>query len=130
MLLLDENLPADQHRLLRKWRIRFRIIGVDEAESGLDDENLLPLLHRLPRPTFFTLDRDFYRLDWAHPNHCLAWLDVPSSDSAEYIRRFLRLPTFDTQAKRMGVVARIYVGGVVRWQAKRSASQSLRWPVA
>ncbi len=27
MLVLDENLPAGQRQLLRKWRIRFRIVG-------------------------------------------------------------------------------------------------------
>ena len=28
MLVLDENLPAAQRLLLRKWRIRFRAIGI------------------------------------------------------------------------------------------------------
>jgi hypothetical protein len=50
MLVLDENLPASQRLLLRKWRIRFRVIGIDVANRGTDDENLLPLLHQLPRP--------------------------------------------------------------------------------
>ena len=65
MLVLDENLPADQRQLLRKWRIRFRVVGVEIAESGAEDENLIPVLHSLPRPTFFTLDRNFYRPAWA-----------------------------------------------------------------
>jgi hypothetical protein len=60
MLVLDENLPAGQQQLLRKWGIHFRMIGVDLADSGTDDDNLIPLLHRLPQPTFFTLDQDFY----------------------------------------------------------------------
>ncbi len=42
MLVLDENLPARQRLLLRKCRIRFRVIGVDLANRGTDDENLLP----------------------------------------------------------------------------------------
>ena len=29
MLVLDENLPASQRQLLRKWRIRVRAVGVD-----------------------------------------------------------------------------------------------------
>jgi hypothetical protein len=56
MLVLDENLPADQRQWLRRWRIRFRVVGADAAGCGADDENLIPVLHRLPRPTFFTLD--------------------------------------------------------------------------
>ncbi len=66
MLVLDENLPAGQRQLLRKWRIRFRIIGVDIAAWGTDDENLIPVFHRLPQPTFFSLDRDFYRPELLH----------------------------------------------------------------
>ena len=45
MLVLDENLPAGQRLLLRRWRLHFRVIGVDTAVSGTDDENLLPVLH-------------------------------------------------------------------------------------
>ena len=60
MLVLDENLPAGQQRWLRKWRMRFRGVGVEVATFGNDDANLIPVLHRLLRPTFFTLDRDFF----------------------------------------------------------------------
>ena len=42
MLVLDENRPAGQRRLLRSWRIRFRVIGVDVASRGADDADLLP----------------------------------------------------------------------------------------
>jgi len=31
MLVSDENLPASQRRLLRKWRIHFRAVVVDLA---------------------------------------------------------------------------------------------------
>jgi hypothetical protein len=49
MLVLDENLPAGQRRLLRNWRIRFRQVGVDIATWGTEDAGLLPVLHHLPR---------------------------------------------------------------------------------
>jgi len=42
MLVLDENLPAIQRQLLRDWRIRFRVVGVDVAIAGTRDENLIP----------------------------------------------------------------------------------------
>jgi hypothetical protein len=54
MLVLDENLPEGQRLWRRKWRIRFRVIGLDVASSGTKDENLIPVLHRLANPTFFT----------------------------------------------------------------------------
>lgn len=128
MLVLDENLPADQQQLLRKRRIHFRFIGLDVAESGAEDENLIPLLHRLSHPTFFTLDRDFYRRDWVHRNYCLVWLDVQRRDAAEFVRRFIRHRPFDTQAKRMGIVARLHAGGVNYWQAGKRSSLSVTWP--
>ena len=129
MLVLDENLPAGQRLLLRSWRIRFRVVGGDVAASGATDENLIPVLHGLPQPTFFTLDRDFFRADWIHANYCLVWLDVRRREEAEFIRRFLRHPAFDTQAKPMGVVARVHAGGVIWWRAKQRSPQSRAWPV-
>ena len=128
MLVLDENLPAGQRRLLRRWRIHFRVVGVDVASWGTHDENLIPWLHRLAQPTFFSLDRDFYRPGWAHSGYGLVWLDVADDHAAEFIRKFLRHSSFDTQAKRMGTVIRVHSGGVVCWRSKQRSPQSLAWP--
>ena len=127
MLVLDENLPAGQRLLLRKWRIRFRVVGVDVGVWGTDDRNLLPVLHRLPQPTFFSLDQDFWRADWAHASYCLAWLDMADDRAAEFIRRFLRHPAFATQAKRLGKVARVHAEGVLYWQVGKRSPISLPW---
>jgi hypothetical protein len=128
MLVLDENLPAGQRLLLRKWRIRFRVIGVDLANRGTDDENLLPLRHQLSRPVFFTLDKDFCRPEWIHPRYRLAWLDVRDDQAAEFIRRFPKHPEFNTQVKRLGVVVKIQRTGVTYWRKKQSSPQSAVWP--
>ena len=61
MNILDENIIASQRQRLRSWRIRVRQIGVDIARKGLQDEEIIPFLHHLRRPTFFTRDRGFYR---------------------------------------------------------------------
>jgi hypothetical protein len=122
MLVLDENLPSDQRQLLRKWRIRFRAIGVNLVTSGTPNENLIPVFHALPAPTFFTLDRNFYRRAWAHENYCLVWLDAPAREAADFIRRFLRHSNFDTASKRMGVVARVHFRGIEFWRMKRRIS--------
>jgi len=127
MLLLDENIPAEQRQWLLRWGIRFRRIGVDLAALGTDDENLLPVLHQLPRPTFFTLDRDFFRVTWRHRNYCLVWLDVADDLAAAFIRRFLGHPAFDTQAKRMGIVARVHKEGIVFWQLPNRLPQTVSW---
>jgi hypothetical protein len=126
MLLLDENLPADQRHLLRKWRLHFRVIGVDVAATGATDENLLSVFHRLPDPTFFTLDRNFFRLDWSHARY-LVWLDVSRRDAAALIRRFLQHEEFGTNARRRGVVARVHVGGVQFWRMGRRGRQKVGW---
>ncbi len=54
MLVLDENVPADQRRLLRKWRVHFRVVGVDVASWGTTDENLIPAFHGLAHPTLYS----------------------------------------------------------------------------
>jgi len=61
MIVLDENVAEDQCRLLRKWRLRFRQIGQDVGQQGMkDEEHMLPLLHKLDRPTLFTRDLGFF----------------------------------------------------------------------
>lgn len=128
MLVLDENLPEGQQLWLRKWRVHFRVVGIEVAASGTKDINLIPVLHRLANPTFFTLDRDFYRPDWAHRGYCLVWLDVRGRQAAEFIQRFLKHPTFDTQAKRMGAVVRVHADGVSYWRVAQSVPTSTGWP--
>jgi hypothetical protein len=126
--LLDENYPEDQAPLLQGWRIPFRQVGRDIAGAGTGDADLIPLLHRYRRVTFFTLDRDFFNFRLCHRAYCLAWLDVRADDASDFIRRFLRHPRFDSQAKRMGVVARVHADGVNFWQAGRAAQQRANWP--
>jgi hypothetical protein len=127
MLVIDENLPASQRRLLLKWRIHFRAIGVDIAALGTQDENLIPVLHKLTEPTFLTLDRHFFRANWIHAGYGLAWLDVSDTEAAEFIRRFLRHPEFDTQTKRLGVVARVGADSVRFWRKGQSHLQTVKW---
>ena len=128
MLVVDENLPARQRQLLRDWRIRFRVIGVDVAAWGTKDEHLLPVLHRLAQPTFCTLDGDFYRPDWAHSAYCLVWLNVRGRQAAEFLRRFLKHPAFGSQAQRMGTVARVHAEGISYWRVGSLSPMSVLWP--
>ena len=128
MLVIDENLPASQRQWLRKRRIHFRAIGVDIVASGTRDENLIVVLHTLAQPMFFTLDRHFFRADWAHDSYGLAWLDVADGEAAAFIRRFLQHPTFDTQSKRLGVVARVSAAGMRFWRKGQPRLQGVEWP--
>jgi hypothetical protein len=125
--LLDENFPADQAVVLRQWRIQFRQIGRDVARFGVQDPEIIPLLHRLKRVTLFTQDQDFFKPRLCHPAYCLVWLDVKPGEAAFYVRRFLRHPAFDSRAKRMGIVARVNVLGLWYWQHKRIGKSFLTW---
>ena len=127
MHVIDENIPASQRQLLRKWRIHFRAVGIDFAARGTQDANLIPVLHKLPEPVFFTLDKDFFRADWADASYGLAWLDVADNEAAEFIRRFLRHSAFDTKSKRMGVVARVGEAGVSFWRKGQRHLQRVEW---
>ncbi|MDA1278100.1 MAG: hypothetical protein O2960_29235 [Verrucomicrobia bacterium] len=127
MNLLDENIRDDQRTLLRKWGISFRQIGKEISRSGIEDENLIPLLHRLHRATLFTEDQHFFKQALCHPRFGLVYLDVRNVQVAEFIRRFIRHPAFDTQAKRLEIVARVRVGGVQFWRKGRSLLQTMGW---
>lgn len=127
MILLDENIRQDQAIQLRRWHIPARILVENFARSGIQDPEIIPWLHRLKQPAFFTHDRDFFRRDLAHQNYCLVWLDMFDGNAAEFIRAFLKHELFDTAAKRMGVVARAHHAGIDFWQRNRAAIQRTRW---
>jgi hypothetical protein len=96
--VLDENILASQRQLLRSWRIPIRQIGVELGRKGMSDEYLIPLLLKLPNPTFFTRDSDFTDQDLCHKKLCLAVLEVQQYDVAHFIRRFLRHPEIQRSA--------------------------------
>ena len=127
MILLDEQMRADQRILLTRWRIRFRQIGLEIAPSGIKDENILPFLHALKHPTFFTHDQGFFDRQHVHLRYCLVWLDVSDIKAAEYIRSFLRHPLFKTHVRRMGTVARVHPGGIQFWSPHSAMLNKVGW---
>ena len=128
MNILDENLVAQQCDKLREWRIQFRQIGRHLSMHGTPDENLIPVLHRLPQPTFFTHDKDFFRSSLCHSHYAVVYLEVSDTVAAEFIRRFLRHPDFNTNAKRSGIVARVQTGGVQFWKKGKPDLRFADWP--
>ena len=127
MLLLDENFRLEQQAVLHAWGIRTRKIGKDLATSGIDDADLIPLLLRLPSPTFFTRDEDFWRPSLQHPDYCLVWLDVEDTQGALYARRFLRHVEFDTNAKRLGEIVRVQAGGLTLYESRHGKPTNAAW---
>lgn len=118
MIVLDEHFPSNQRQLLQRSRLNFRQIGHEIDRSGLQDDEIIPLLLQLRRPTFFTRDADFYKRVHCHQKYCLVYLDVEEYEAAKYVRWTLRHHEFDTQAKRMGVVVRVSQVGLTIWRAQ------------
>ena len=126
MNLLDENVGDDQREILRVWGLRVRQIGHDIGRSGMHDQEIISLLHSHGRSTLFTLDRDFYNPRLCHPSYCVVYLDVRDSAAAEFIRRVLRHPDLNTQAKRIGAIIRAGDAGL-RVFRRNMAEQVLLW---
>ena len=107
MNFLDENIDIEGRQQLEQWRIRVRHIGYDVGHKGMGDDEIISLLHQMRRTTLFSRDEDFFLKHPCHANYCLVFLDVARNEIALFIRRLLRHPEFDTQAKRMGKVVRV-----------------------
>jgi hypothetical protein len=102
MSILDENIPEDQRQLLRGWRIRARRVGHDVGRQGMQDAEIIPLLHGIESSAFFTRDLGFYRHPLCHAHYCIVCLAVGPYEAASFIRRLLRHPQFQTQAQPFG----------------------------
>ncbi len=90
MNVLDENILESQRQWLRSWRIPVRQIGHELGHKGMLDEQLIPLLLTLRRPTLFTRDLGFYRRTLCHARYGVVVLAVGQYEAAHFIRRFLR----------------------------------------
>jgi hypothetical protein len=121
VILLDENIIADQAALLRRRRVHLRHVGHDFARQGIQDDDIIPLLHRLRRPTLFTRDLGLYRPRFCHPNYCIACLEVGEAEVADFVRTFLRTPGLTTAAERLGTVARVSRGAIRTWRRGSSS---------
>src|SRR5438445_7981883 len=94
---------------------------------GMKDDEIIPLLHQLDRPTFFTLDGGFYDRRLRHEEYCLVHLDVEEELVGEYVRRLLRHRALNSKAKRMGRVIRVSPTGLALWRVHQEQEGRLSW---
>src|ERR1700693_42219 len=127
MNILDENVPEGQRVLLRRRRVALRQGGQDLGRKGMKDHEIISLLHQLNRPTFFTLDGDFYDRRLCHEGYCLVHLDVGEEVVAEYVRWLLRHRELNTRAKRLGRVIRVLPTGLALWRIHQDQEGHLSW---
>ena len=127
MNVLDENILESQRQTLRSWRIRVRQIGEDVGRKGMKDDGLIPFLLDQRRSTFFTRDLGFYERKLCHGGYCLVCLAVGQYEAATFVRRLLRHPGFNTQAKRMGSVIRVSGARLQVWRLHAEQEVHLSW---
>jgi len=125
--ILDENIIDNQRRLLNSWRIPVRQVGYEVGRKGMKDHEIIPFLHQLNQPTFFTRDDDFYERRLCHAGYCLVYLDVRKEEVATFVRRVLRQQAFKTKAKRMGNVIRASHVGLTFWKLHAEKEANLDW---
>ena len=128
MIVLDEQVRADQRLLLARWGVPFRQIGKDVAPKGIKDDNIIPFLFTLKSPTLFTHDHGFFQPRLVHRRYCLVLIAEKDIEAALYIRRFLIHPRFDTNAQRMGTVARVHHEGISFWEQRNRRLERAAWP--
>lgn len=127
MNILDENIPGHQRQILRSQRIRVRRIGYDVGRKGMMDDEIIPCLLAQRNPTFFTRDLGFYERKLCHAHYRLVCLAVGRYEAATFIRRLLRHPEFNTQAKRMGTVIRVSHARLKVWRLHAEQESVLSW---
>lgn len=93
----------------------------------MKDDELIPLLHLLDRPTFFTLDGDFYDRRLCHEGYGLVHVDVHEEMAAEYVGRLLRHRSLNSKAKPVGRVIRASPAAITFWQIRERQEFSLSW---
>ena len=98
-----------------------------KGRMGIEVTN--PDLQRGFSPQLDALDADFASPLLCHPGYGLVFLFVRPREAAEYVRRVLRHPQLNTQAKRMGTYVRASYDGVRVWR-RNAAEQAFPWPQA
>jgi hypothetical protein len=127
MNILDENIIDNQRRQLKSWRVPVHQIGYEIGRKGMKDREIIPFLHQLSQPTFFTRDNGFYERRLCHTGYCLVYLDVRKEEVATFIRRVLRHRAFRTKAQRMGKVIRVSHIGLSVWTRHAEKEERLDW---
>jgi hypothetical protein len=57
-------------------------------------------------------------------------LAVSQYEVAAFGRRLLRHPQFNTQAKRMGIIARASASGIKFWQIRKQRESHVSWAIS
>jgi hypothetical protein len=127
VIILDENIDEFQKQFLHKRKYRFKQIGVDVGRKGMEDENIIPLLLKTKKCTFFTLDKGFYSRELCHKNYCIVFLSVSQFETSVFIRKFLNFKEFNNQTKRNGKVFLLEHKSIKFYNLNTMKEKKVRW---
>ncbi|NUO80069.1 hypothetical protein HUU05_08335 [candidate division KSB1 bacterium] len=121
--MLDNQLER-----LQRWHIPAKKVGRDIGVKGMDDEHqIVPMIRTFARITFFTHDLGFCGSKFCHERYCIVVLRVDRYKAADYIRRFLKHPEFQTHNQRLGWVFEVYPTFIKGWRVGKNGEKTFRW---
>lgn len=133
MIVVDENLH-DQRIMeaISTW-YPGQVVSVVTLRPGtvIKDEAIPALLLKAVQPTFVTINvTDFWRKVRPHSEYCIIAVALPKERARavpDLLRRFFRLPAFETKALRMGKIIHLAPHRIKYYESDRRV-QSLPWP--
>ena len=113
MIVLDEQLLGRKIELeIAKWYqgAVWNIIDL-RPHTVIKDDAIPGILRQQSQPIFVTInEKDFWRKVAIDNQYCIVCFTMPDSrvnEIPESLRSLLRIPEFNTKAKRMGKVIRV-----------------------
>jgi hypothetical protein len=113
MILLDENVHQQSimASIAAWYRGQVRSLTTLRPNTLIKDEAIPTVLRNVRQPTFVTTNvADFWRRIPAHSRYSIVCVALPNERLHELpplLRQLIRLPEFNTKAKRMGKVIRV-----------------------
>jgi hypothetical protein len=140
-MLLDENVPESQRLALGRWRPLK--VGLDYAEKGLKDHEIVLKMRDERNLTFFTGDADFFRFrgklsgkgfardkekgGYGHPSYAIVVVETPLDRFASIADRFLKHSSFRTFASRKGHVFKLTSAKILCWRFADQSDFDITW---
>lgn len=130
LFIVDDQLAASEvYAPLRELLKSQRLQQLRPREHILDDR-VPQILLTLDRPTFVTIDGDFWDRRLCHSRYCILYFSLATADQGklpDQLRRLLRKSEFRTRAGRMGKVIRAAPSAIDYWEHARPTFKRIYW---
>jgi hypothetical protein len=132
MIILDEQLnePELAGRIAAWYAGSVQVVTDLRPHSVIKDDSIGALLHTENEPTFVTINvTDFWRVVRSDSRFAIVCLELAIAQDylvPVWLRRFFKLPQFNTKAKRMGTVALLRPTRIEFYRADRKI-ETINW---